>query len=297
MPLIRDRCICLRKTEYSETSQVVTLLSREHGVFRAIAKGAHRRTKAGASKFDGGMDFLEVGEAVFTFDPARELSTLTEWTLRDGHLGLRQDLRGLYLALYAGELVDRLLEQHDPHPELFDRLEAVVPELATDRREQAFLAFELDLLRATGYLPELHQCAACGRPSTAGATVVGPAATGEPTPVGSPSGTQPVAAAAPTIAGDRPPADRPIPGYISANLGGIVCPTCEGAVPDRQGIDGRLLRLVRGFLRVSAEAGPGGVADLPPLARRHTDPINRVLLDHVQHTLGRPMSMGKWVLP
>ena len=79
MPLVRDRSICLRVTEFSETSQVVTLLSREHGLVRAIAKGAHRKTKAGASKFDGGMDFLEVGEAVFTHDVAKDLAILTEW--------------------------------------------------------------------------------------------------------------------------------------------------------------------------------------------------------------------------
>src|SRR4051794_5484834 len=162
MPLTRDRCICLRKTEYSETSQIVTLLSREHGVIRAIAKGAHRRTKAGSSKFDGGMDFLEVGDAVFTLDPARELATLTEWSLREGHLEFRKDLRALFLALYAGELVDRLLEEHDPHPELFDRLEATLGELATPRREQAFLCFELDLLREMGYLADLSECVSCG---------------------------------------------------------------------------------------------------------------------------------------
>src|SRR3954453_5620017 len=108
MPLTRDRCICLRKTEYSETSQIVTLFSRERGLVRAIAKGAHRRTKAGASKFDGGMDFLEVGDAVFTDDVTRDLATLTEWSLREGHLELRRDLRAMHLAWYAGELVDRL---------------------------------------------------------------------------------------------------------------------------------------------------------------------------------------------
>ena len=88
MPLVHDRCICLRKTEYSETSQILTLFSRRYGVFRAIAKGAHRRTKAGASKFDGGIDFLEVGDAVFTHDPARDLATLTEWCLPRGTPGV-----------------------------------------------------------------------------------------------------------------------------------------------------------------------------------------------------------------
>ena len=164
MPLVRDRCICLRRTEYSETSQILTLFSRGHGIVRAIAKGAHRRTKAGASRFDGGIDLLDTGDAVFTHDPGKDLSTLTEWSLREGHLGLRKSLRGMYLGLYVAELVGRLVEEHDPHPELFDRIESTLAELATDRHEETFLAFELDLLRETGFLAELTSCASCAAP-------------------------------------------------------------------------------------------------------------------------------------
>lgn len=164
MALVSDRCICLRKTEFSETSQILTLFAREHGVTRVIAKGAHRRTKAGASKFDGGIDFLDVGQAVFQHEPARDLPLITEWNLREGHLALRKTLRGIYLGLYAAEMVDRLIEEHDPHVELFDRLEAVIPQLATARREEHFLAFELELLRESGYLPELMACVSCGTP-------------------------------------------------------------------------------------------------------------------------------------
>jgi DNA repair protein RecO (recombination protein O) len=218
MPLARDRCICLRKTEYSETSQIVTLFSRQYGTFRAIAKGAHRRTKAGASKFDGGMDFLEVGEAVFTHDPGRDLATLTEWTLREGHLELRGTLRGMYLGLYAGELVGRLVEEHDPHPELFDRLEATLPELGTPRREEAFLAFQLDLLRETGYLAELSACVSCGRAVDAATTA----------------------------------------SYFSPGRGGVVCRDCEGLVHDRNAIDPRLVRLAQGVLRLPRADGARG---------------------------------------
>src|SRR5437667_9811792 len=91
MPLSHDRCICLRKVEYSETSQIVTLLGRQHGIMRVIAKGAHRTTKQGASKFGGGIDLLDVAQAVFTLDLEKNLGTLTEWTLVEGNLHLRRD--------------------------------------------------------------------------------------------------------------------------------------------------------------------------------------------------------------
>src|SRR5438874_4025342 len=147
MALVHDRCICLRKVEYSETSQILLLFAREHGLQKVVAKGAHRRTKAGSSKFDGGVDLLDVGQAVFTQRLERDLGLLTEWSLCEGHLDLRRNLRGMYLGLYAAELVSLLLEEHDPHPQVFDRLESTLTELGGARAEEHFLAFQLDLLR------------------------------------------------------------------------------------------------------------------------------------------------------
>ena len=164
MPLASDRCICLRKLDYSETSQILMLLSREHGIIRVMAKGAHRRTKAGASRFDGGIDLLDVGQGVFSADTSRELALLTDWKLEEGHLNLRQSLRALYLGLYAAELVSLLFQEHDSHPEVFDQLQNVLDELSTRRLEQSFLAFELDLLREAGFMPELANCVNCGAP-------------------------------------------------------------------------------------------------------------------------------------
>ena len=140
MALVHDRCICLRKVEYSETSQILLLFSRDYGLQRVVAKGAHRRTKAGSSKFDGGVDLLDVGQAVFTQRLERDLGLLTEWSLREGHLELRNNLRGMYLALYAAELVGLLFEEHDAHPEAFDRRKVSVL-----RREYRLL---LDLVAA-----------------------------------------------------------------------------------------------------------------------------------------------------
>jgi DNA repair protein RecO (recombination protein O) len=215
MALAQDRCIALRKIEYSETSQILVLFARGHGLLRVIAKGAHRRTKAGASKFDGGVDLLDVGDALFTFAPERELNLLTEWTLVEGHLDLRRSLRGMYLGQYAAELTSLLFEEHDAHSAHFDRLELLIGELATPRAEEAFLAFELDLLRESGYLPELAGCGGCGLPI-----------------------------------GDRDAAS-----YFSPARGGVVCRNCEGAVPDRMEMDLRLLRLVQGVLRLSQANG------------------------------------------
>lgn len=253
MGFVRDRSICLRKIEYSETSQILLLLTRRHGLVRVIAKGAHRRTKAGASKFDGGADLLDVGDAVFTDGTAKDLATLTEWGLREGHLDLRKSLRGMYLSQYAAELVALLFEAHDPHALLFDRLQQTLPDLGTDRREEVFLAFQLDLLREAGYLPELGQCVSCGR--------------------------------------DIDPRE---PVYFSPASGGVICKTCEGATPDRSPVDPRLLAMIQNLLRLPRVNGTA--QRLPRLTRHQTDPINRMLALHIEHTLSRPLRLRPYVL-
>lgn len=163
MALVTDRCICLRRHEYSETSQILSLLGRSRGVFRVIAKGAHRRTKAGASKFDGGIDLLDIGDAAMTDPTDRELATLTEWKLRDGNLGLRRKLRSVHIAVYSCELVGLLLQENDPHPDIFDLVVWLLGELSGPRIEEAFVAFQWELLKRLGYMPSLDFCRTCGQ--------------------------------------------------------------------------------------------------------------------------------------
>ena len=251
--MVSDRCICLRKFEYSETSQILTLFAREHGLLRVIAKGAHRKTKAGASKFGGGVDLLDTGNAVFTHAPERELATLTEWQLLDGHLELRKNLRSVYAGLYCAELVTMLFEEHDPHTELFDRLDHTLTDLATSKTEEILLTFQLDLFREAGYLPEMESCVSCG---TSGI------------------------------------ADR---AFFSPAHGGVVCRDCESVVHDRIEIDPRLLRIVQTVLRLPRTNG--SPQRLPRLTRYQTDPINRILTAHVEHTLSKRLRTAPYVLP
>ena len=46
MPIIADTAICIRCWDFSETSQTVSLVTREHGVVRGLAKGAKREKEA-----------------------------------------------------------------------------------------------------------------------------------------------------------------------------------------------------------------------------------------------------------
>ncbi len=165
MPAQTDQAVVLRLTEYSETSQIVTLFAAAGGLLRLIAKGARRGTK---TRFATGLDLLELGDVDYL--PPRgdaQLGILTEWVQRDTFPGLRRELLRLYGALYAAELVAGLTEEHDPHPGLFQALVQALRALAGEGPAARELPrFQHVLLGEIGYVPDLARCVLCGRPST-----------------------------------------------------------------------------------------------------------------------------------
>jgi DNA repair protein RecO len=69
----------------------------------------------------------------------------------------------MYLGLYEAELLSMLLPDNDPHRELFLRFEKTLIDLGTEKAEETFLAFQLDLLHQTGHLADLNSCVECGK--------------------------------------------------------------------------------------------------------------------------------------
>lgn len=194
MPRTRDQAICIRHLDWSETSQVVVLLTREHGKVRGLAKGSKRLTPSSVQRFSGGIELLTRGEVVMVLKHAApggaggaELATLTEWDLQDDFHRLRADLTAQQLAMYAADLCNALLADHDPHPGSFEALRRLLeglcnPGLATP--QAALLRFQWAILDDTGYRPELWRDAVTGEelpldPGTPGTPGV-PGAPGTP---------------------------------------------------------------------------------------------------------------------
>jgi len=68
--------ICLRTVDYSETSQVVSFLTRDTGVVNLMAKG----TKRPKSKSGGAIDLLAEGDVLFSRKNPDALGLLMEFS-------------------------------------------------------------------------------------------------------------------------------------------------------------------------------------------------------------------------
>lgn len=157
--------LVLRVVEFSETSYVVTLFTREFGKVRGLAKGA-RRLKG---PFESALDLLAQCRIVFLRKSSEALDLLTEAKLERRFRAADRDLSRLYAGYYVAELLNELTDDADPHPELFDIASETLLALASGSAATSalILRFELIALRLLGHLPSLDVCVDCGEPVTA----------------------------------------------------------------------------------------------------------------------------------
>lgn len=113
--IIRTEAVVLRSLDYGETSQIVTLLTREMGKIGVMAKGA-RRPK---SSFGATLQPMAYTQVVFYYKPTRNLQTLSESSHVESFHRLRRALKTITTGLRIVELVDALTEKEDPQPDVF----------------------------------------------------------------------------------------------------------------------------------------------------------------------------------
>jgi DNA repair protein RecO (recombination protein O) len=168
MPTEKATALVLRTVEFSETSLVATLMTREFGKLGVLAKGA-RRLK---SPFESALDLLCLCRIVFVRKSSEALDLLTEAKLLRRFRPAGRDLSSLYGGYYVAELLLELTDEYDPHPELFDLADETLAALSAGENVAKRLArFELLGLRLLGHLPSLDCCAECGVPATLGRQV------------------------------------------------------------------------------------------------------------------------------
>ena len=154
----------LHRYDWSESSLILDLYTREQGRVAVSAKGAkrpHSQLRAVLLPFQRvtvSLGRLPEGEG------AGEVQTLrhAEW----GGGGAMLTGAALFSGFHMNELLMKLLARHDPHVVLFDAYAATLAGLVGDesRAQAALRAFELTLLREVGLLPELDVVTATQEP-------------------------------------------------------------------------------------------------------------------------------------
>jgi len=162
MALTRSEGIVLKTHALGDTSRIVVVFTRDHGLVRLVAKGARQSP----SRFGFSLEPLSRARFTYYFKTDRDLHLLSQADLIDPAGSRLTELARLAHAQAALELVDRVVWGPEAHPELFDLLATAIGATTRAPLESlpaVTLAFELQLASLLGYRPRLDQCAQCGQ--------------------------------------------------------------------------------------------------------------------------------------
>lgn len=166
MPTYRDHAVVLRTYKLGEADRIISMLSRDHGKIRAVAKGIRRTS----SKFGGRLDpFNHVDVQLVlgrNLDVVAQVETITPYSQP-----LREDYGLFTAAEVMVETADHLVPvDREPAPAQYRLLAGALRTLGfgtPDGRRPAAMVLDSYLLRSlavSGYAPDLVDCVRCGKP-------------------------------------------------------------------------------------------------------------------------------------
>lgn len=155
----RASAVVLRHSDWGEADRLLTLYTREQGMVRALAKGARKVTSRKAGHL---QPFTHV---TIQLAKGRDLLIVTQVETINAFLPLHDDLVKTSYAAYVVELLLRFsYEDEGANPSIFRLLVETLGRI--EREPDSWLAvryYEMRLLDAVGFRPQLFECANCGR--------------------------------------------------------------------------------------------------------------------------------------
>jgi len=160
VPLSSDEAIVLRTRKLAEADRIITLLTRQHGVVRAVARGVRRTSSKFGSRLEP-FTHVDLQLAV-----GRNLDTVTQAVTRDPFgAAISADYDRYTAASVMLETSEHLVaEEREPSVQQYLLLVGGLRAMtAGERRPGDVLdSFLLRSLAVAGYAPSFDACARCG---------------------------------------------------------------------------------------------------------------------------------------
>lgn len=149
----------LHSRPYKDSSALLEVLTAEYGRISLVGRGARRKSRGGNS----GALLQPFIPLLLSFSGRAELKTLTGTEA----VGKAFMLRGerMFSGMYVNELLVRLLQRHDPHPQIFAAYARVLESLSgREALDTVLRDFEFTLLHEMGYSFDLGADGSTGLP-------------------------------------------------------------------------------------------------------------------------------------
>lgn len=154
--------VVLKKIKWSESSQIVSVYSKDFGKLKLVAKGALRPK----SRFFGGLELFGIIEFVFYKKEKAELYILSSSELVRTFPKISSDVKRYGMASAGMELLDGLFSGEERNLKIYNlvlKFLAGIENFDEDDLESLFWAFALKLATYLGYRPKFDFCVGCGK--------------------------------------------------------------------------------------------------------------------------------------
>lgn len=159
MALKESEAIVLRTYPLRESDLLVTLFTRVEGKVRGVARSAKKSKR----RFGGALEPLTYVRAFYDERERQELVRLDSCEVIDSPMATEIGYPRAVALGHVAELLDELLPDREASDAVFRLTLSVLKELRGAKLWMAVTYFELWMTRLMGFLPELSECAVCGR--------------------------------------------------------------------------------------------------------------------------------------
>ncbi|MEO7437147.1 MAG: DNA repair protein RecO [Candidatus Binatia bacterium] len=160
--------VVVRTRAFGESDKIVTFLTRDLGKIAGIAKGARRSKR----RFVNVLEPFTHVDVTLRLRQGSDLAFVNACVLVDAPISIARDLMKFAYASYVLELTDRMVREREAGPDTYELVRDAIALIEQSDAEAGVLrAFELHLLRLTGYEPELDRCRRCATAVTSGTTM------------------------------------------------------------------------------------------------------------------------------
>ncbi len=157
----QTEAIIIKKTKLGEAGRILTLLTPHLGKIQAVARGV-RKTK---SKLSGHLELITHSRV--TLARGRNIDTIIGSQAINSFLEIKGDLILLSHALYFSELVNLFAAENAENQIVFNLFLDTLKQLGSNTNNELLRRyFEIQLLGAFGYRPQLRQCVCCNKQLT-----------------------------------------------------------------------------------------------------------------------------------
>ncbi len=159
MSISKTEGIVLKYTDLGEADKILTILTRNNGKIKGIAKGC-RKPKSSLLSSSEMFVFSE-----YVLYKGKNFYHITQAVTRETFYNIRKDLLTFSYAAYFAELADAVSDEGIPSEKLFLLLARTLYYLSEGKMPMGLLSlgYQLKLMDISGYRPNLLKCGLCGK--------------------------------------------------------------------------------------------------------------------------------------